>query len=950
MLSRNLFRWSSFLLLNLCLALPGSAQTIGVSGVADKATYNDKATFFITNSPGFTYGATLDGASVPIGVTVPVTKIDFHQLSIWRTNTSNLTASNRLIRFIVVNANRACCDAGIPAWVPYPSINSTAAEFAGAHLKVMTPQDYPLGMQIPVIAWVENAQGHAVRANGFLIDSNLPPVQIRRGVGSDLLPAAASAGTVAYTPQLLALATNKPIHVEANTSWTVVSGTLAGNTTWPENSRISVASDLTIPAGGTLTIGAGSVIRLAFRVNINLGGSILANGTLDRPVVWTPLSTSQPWGGIMLSNASQITATATIWTGGGGNPCFYDSSCCRGSSCAPAGAPTSHRPEQSLLHFAGAGSVNLTDCAAVSLAGQFAHYMNGGNINFNHMLVQRCTAGGQFSNGSIVMNDSAVIEIPSDDNAFTDEDNDGLYLENGGYSFTNCLIGWTKDDGIDSGGSNGGINNFVNCWVESTFHEGISGSGNGKFNNIKSCVFINCGQAYEAGYSSVTQASDGSLSTGNVIGARFGDNYTSGYTYTGLLSVSNSFLLYNYRNVWGVTLNIGGSGVDTNQWVPRTNQMVIRNNYLTAPETNHPNNTIWNPATDGPLLAAFLNVPVNSPVGVGIALRSPQLSGSELSDGVPVRLSRFATTPVSVDYSVETPAAVLGSGTLQFSPGETVKKIDLSSINPQAQEIVRVSIKSPSGGELTSLSRAYYVKVPAASNTLVASGSTWKYLDTGVDQATAWRALAFSDSTWSSGAAQLGFGDGDEVTTVNGGPAGARFITTYFRQSFPVSSPSAFTNLAMWMLRDDGGVVYLNGNEVYRSPSMPQPPTPIVYGTYATNQSVATAPADNSIDTATLSGTNLVAGNNLVAVEIHQHDAASSDISFDFSLTGVLGTGQLRLGFARFVDELVVYSNDPAAVLEEASQIGGPWTPLAAGSSALGVTLGAEQKFYRLRK
>src|SRR6185295_1874260 len=49
---------------------------------------------------------------------------------------------------------------------------------------------------------------------------------------------------------------------------------------------------------------------------------------------------------------------------------------------------------------------------------------------------------------------------------------------------------------------------------------------------------------------------------------------------------------------------------------------------------------------------------------------------------------------------------------------------------------------------------------------LVPKGALWKYLDNGSDQGTAWRAPAFNDSTWASGPAQLGFGDGDEATAV----------------------------------------------------------------------------------------------------------------------------------------------------------------------------------------
>src|SRR5206468_4980294 len=88
--------------------------------------------------------------------------------------------------------------------------------------------------------------------------------------------------------------------------------------------------------------------------------------------------------------------------------------------------------------------------------------------------------------------------------------------------------------------------------------------------------------------------------------------------------------------------------------------------------------------------------------------------------------------------------------------------------------------------------------------TFIPTGSVWKYLDNGTNQGTAWRATAFDDSSWKSGAAQLGYGDGDETTVVGyGGNANNKYVTTYFRKSFSVSSPSSITALNLRILRDD---------------------------------------------------------------------------------------------------------------------------------------------------
>jgi VCBS repeat-containing protein len=171
---------------------------------------------------------------------------------------------------------------------------------------------------------------------------------------------------------------------------------------------------------------------------------------------------------------------------------------------------------------------------------------------------------------------------------------------------------------------------------------------------------------------------------------------------------------------------------------------------------------------------------------------------------------------------------------------------------------------------------------PVFLDSLVAGGSLWKYSDTGVDQGTAWRAIGFDDSGWSSGPAQLGYGDGDEATVVSYGPdSNNKHVTTYFRQTFSVTDAVKYTDLTLDLLRDDGAVVYLNGQEVHRS-NMPS--GTIGYGTLA---STAVGGADESrFYTAALDPAALLNGTNTIAVEVHQSAVNSSDVSFDLRLIG----------------------------------------------------------------
>ncbi len=161
-------------------------------------------------------------------------------------------------------------------------------------------------------------------------------------------------------------------------------------------------------------------------------------------------------------------------------------------------------------------------------------------------------------------------------------------------------------------------------------------------------------------------------------------------------------------------------------------------------------------------------------------------------------------------------------------------------------------------------------------------GGVWKYLDNGTDQGTAWRTPGFDDSSWQSGTAQLGYGDGDETTVVGyGSDPNNKYITTYFRRTFTVSDPAQYQALLLRLQRDDGAVVYLNGSEVFRSNL---PGGTITYTTRAASD--VGGDAEIHFYTATVPITALVSGANLIAVEVHQQAATSSDLSFDLELVG----------------------------------------------------------------
>ncbi len=190
--------------------------------------------------------------------------------------------------------------------------------------------------------------------------------------------------------------------------------------------------------------------------------------------------------------------------------------------------------------------------------------------------------------------------------------------------------------------------------------------------------------------------------------------------------------------------------------------------------------------------------------------------------------------------------------------------------------------------------------VGSFSDQLIGKGETWNYLDDGSDQGTAWIGTSFDDSGWSSGDAELGYGDGNETTTVGfGGDANNKYPTTYFRKSFENTDASVYA-LKVGLRRDDGAIVYLNGNEIVRDN---MPTGAVTYLDFASG-------AEGGVDEETyfvfeVDPADLIVGTNYIAVEIHQANATSSDISFDLYLEAVQAGALLPVSLIEFKGEAI---------------------------------------------
>ncbi|MGI9243149.1 MAG: hypothetical protein ACR2RV_20295, partial [Verrucomicrobiales bacterium] len=173
---------------------------------------------------------------------------------------------------------------------------------------------------------------------------------------------------------------------------------------------------------------------------------------------------------------------------------------------------------------------------------------------------------------------------------------------------------------------------------------------------------------------------------------------------------------------------------------------------------------------------------------------------------------------------------------------------------------------------------------------LIAIDSVWSYEDSDTDLGSAWRAVGFEDSSWSSGAALLGRETSPEdlpeplatgINYVEGTP------TYYFRRHFEFTGDPSNTELRLRTVLDDGAVIYLNGVELHRL----RMEDPVTHEGFASDN-VGDADYEGPF---VLSAGTLVVGDNVIAVEVHQDEEGSSDIVFGLELEAVV-TEQISQG------------------------------------------------------
>lgn len=147
-------------------------------------------------------------------------------------------------------------------------------------------------------------------------------------------------------------------------------------------------------------------------------------------------------------------------------------------------------------------------------------------------------------------------------------------------------------------------------------------------------------------------------------------------------------------------------------------------------------------------------------------------------------------------------------------------------------------------------------------------GSTWSYNNPNSDQGTAWRTLTNPTLNWVNATGSFGYNSTQTVTIP---PA----VTNYFLKTVNISNPGLYNTFDFTLSYNDGAVIYVNGVEVER---VNMPAGVINYNTLSTS---AVTYYNHQFS---IPSSFFTAGNNVIAVEIHQFGASNTDCLFDLSL------------------------------------------------------------------
>jgi hypothetical protein len=254
----------------------------------------------------------------------------------------------------------------------------------------------------------------------------------------------------------------------------------------------------------------------------------------------------------------------------------------------------------------------------------------------------------------------------------------------------------------------------------------------------------------------------------------------------------------------------------------------------------------------------------NAAVGVQVEIFSyGNLTANSYDVSYSINGSLIATEPGTVPLT-------LGQSTI-FTFAQTADLSDTGTYNFSAE----VSILNDEDLQNNSLAKIVSV-IDEIDSTFFTQGSSWRYLDSPTDPGATWNSIGFNDDNWSVGMGRFGFGKGNELTVLN-----SDLISYYFRKKIDIADVNLLNEIYMHLVHDDAAIVYINGQEAFRTELMP-------LGAYSHTTSARqsiNSTNENEFYTYKLDPSYFVSGINTIAISVRNRSASNTDLSFDCFLT-----------------------------------------------------------------
>jgi hypothetical protein len=161
--------------------------------------------------------------------------------------------------------------------------------------------------------------------------------------------------------------------------------------------------------------------------------------------------------------------------------------------------------------------------------------------------------------------------------------------------------------------------------------------------------------------------------------------------------------------------------------------------------------------------------------------------------------------------------------------------------------------------------------------------NVWRFDQSGADLSGQFQDPLFNDASWPPGPGLL-YAETASLPQPRNTPLTLGRVTYYFRTHFNFPTNGTGVTLISSNLIDDGAVIYLDGAEMSRI-RMPDSPAII------SNMTLAGV-VDNAVtyDVVVWTDLSIASGDHVLAVEVHQQSAGSSDVVFGMSLTAIIPT------------------------------------------------------------